>query len=122
MDEVSGYIIKANEKLESSKALFNIGHYGDSVSTSYYAMFLVAKALLIKKGHAPKTHKGLIHIFSKEYIKNDSFDPNIYKDFVRTQTLREKADYEVYDGINERIAKNNIQICENFIRESQKFL
>ena len=61
-------------------------------------------------------------MFAKEYIKNDNFNPDIYKDFVRTQTLREKADYEVHDGINERIAKNNIQICEKFIEESQKFL
>ena len=122
MGEIEDFMIKAEEKLKVSKLLYEQEFYGDSVSSSYYVMFLVAKALLLKKGLNPKTHKGLIKQFNKEYVYEDNFDNSIYKDFVRTQTLREKADYEVHDGINERIAKNNIKICEKFIEESQKFL
>ena len=54
MDEVDDYIEKAKSKFKSSKALYEIGQYGDSVSISYYVMFLVTKALLILKGFKPK--------------------------------------------------------------------
>ncbi|WP_409988281.1 HEPN domain-containing protein [Methanosphaera sp. ISO3-F5] len=41
--------MKQNEKLNNSKVLYENKGYSDSVSLSYYAMFLSAKALLIKK-------------------------------------------------------------------------
>lgn len=85
-------------------------------------MFLVAKALLLKKGQNPKTHKGLIKQFNKEYVYEDNFDNSIYKDFVRTQSLRHQADYDSTDDINQKIAKNKLVLAEKFIKEGKKFL
>ena len=48
---------KAKSKLVSSKALYEIGQYGDSVGRSYYAMFLSAKALLVRDGYDVSSHK-----------------------------------------------------------------
>ena len=48
-DEILAFIDKAETKLKHSKVLFEIKGYADSVSLSYYSMFLCAKALLIKK-------------------------------------------------------------------------
>lgn len=50
MDESKAFINKAENKLISSKILYDVGQYGDSVGRSYYAMFLSAKALLVKDG------------------------------------------------------------------------
>lgn len=69
MSEITDYMDKVNTKLKSSKLLIELGDYSDSVSLSYYAMFLTAKALLIKKNIFPKTHSGLISTFGKEYVK-----------------------------------------------------
>ena len=49
MSEIDEYINKANDKLISAKALYNIGQYATSVSACYYCMFNTAKALLIIK-------------------------------------------------------------------------
>ena len=121
MDETYEFIEKAKDKLNSSKALYEIGQYGDSVSISYYVMFLIAKGLLILKGFKPKKHSGLIHIFGKEYVKNNSFNQELFKKFIETQTLREQADYDATDEINKKIA-NSIKLAEKFIEESNKFL
>ena len=48
LDESEAFIKKAKSKLTSSKALYEIEQYGDSVGRSYYAMFLSAKALLLR--------------------------------------------------------------------------
>jgi uncharacterized protein (UPF0332 family) len=39
-------IEKAKERLKISKELLDLGHFGDSLSKSYYVMFSAAKALL----------------------------------------------------------------------------
>lgn len=122
MSEVQEYLDKADSKLKSSILLYDAGQYGDSVATSYYVMFLVAKALLLKKGIAPKTHKGLIHVFSEEYVNKGEFSPELNRKFARTQTLRQQADYDAIDNINQKIAKEKIDLCKEFIKESQKFL
>lgn len=122
MDEVQEFMDKANYKLKSSQILYDSGQYIDSVSASYYVMLLVAKALLINKGIRPKTHKGIMHLFSKEFIKGGDFDPILGRKFLRTQTLRENADYEIRVNIDKRIAKEKLDQCKLFIKEADKFL
>lgn len=57
-DEICSFIDKAETKLKNSKVLFEVGGYSDSVSLSYYCMFLCAKALLVKKNcKIPKSHR-----------------------------------------------------------------
>ena len=77
MSEIEEYMNKANDKLISAKALYDIGQFSTSVSACYYSMFNVAKALLIKKWFKPKTHAGVISLFGQEYVLNDSFDRKV---------------------------------------------
>ena len=88
-EEVLAFIVKAETKLKHSKALFEIEGYADSVSLSYYSMFLCAKALLIKKEcNVPKTHQGLIQLFSLKYVHEDEFRYNVYKYLTNAQSDR----------------------------------
>ncbi len=121
LSEIDDYMVKVNVKLNSSKKLFELGDYADSVSLSYYAMFLTAKALLIKKGIYPKTHAGLISTFGKEYVREDDFNLSVYRYLARAQTLRETADYEAVDNITADIAVEKINQAEEFIDEAKKF-
>jgi len=68
LSEVDEFISKANDKLISSKILFDNQQYATSVSAAYYCMFLTAKALLIKKDYNPKSHEGLISLFGQVYV------------------------------------------------------
>ena len=122
LSEIEDYMTKVNVKLNSSKKLFEVGNYADSVSLSYYVMFLTAKALLIKKGISPKTHAGLISTFGKEYVREGDFSLSIYRYLARAQTLRETADYEAVDNITMDIAEEKINQAEEFIEEAKKFL
>ena len=70
LDETQVFFDKSDKKLILAKTAYSRGDYSDAVSLSYYAMFLVAKALILKKGiKAPKTHAGLIHLFNLHYVK-----------------------------------------------------
>lgn len=122
MDESEAFIKKAKSKLISSKALYDIGQYGDSVGRSYYAMFLSAKALLVKDGYDVNSHKSLIGIFGRNYVKNGDFDRNVAKYLSGTQSLRDKADYDATDTISKEIAKKRIRDAEKFIEEAERLL
>lgn len=122
LSEVDEYISKANDKLISSKILFDNQQYATSVSAAYYCMFLTSKALLIKKDYNPKSHEGLISLFGQVYVNQGDFDRKIAKYFVRAQSLCEDADYDDVDGITESIAKLWINNAEEFIEEAKKFL
>lgn len=122
-NEVENFIKKAEDKLISSKVLYDAEQYATSVSASYYCMFITAKALLIKKGcNVGKIHVGLIKQFSLKYVKEDSFDYDVYKFLAETQSLREEADYNDVDDITSSIAFNKINQAELFMDEAKKFL
>ena len=121
--EIAAFIVKAETKLKHSEALFEIEGYADSVSLSYYSMYLCAKALLIKKDcDIPKTHNGLIQLFSLKYVHEDEFRYNVYKYLANAQSDREDADYSAIDSIGEDLAKKRINQAEEFLKETKKFL
>ena len=97
-------------------------NFSTSVSACYYCMFNVAKTLLIKKGFKPKTYTGVISLFGQEYVLNDSFDRKISKYLSSTQSLREAADYDAFDDIDQTIANDCINKAEEFMNEAKKFL
>ena len=86
-------------------------------------MFLCAKTLLIKKEcNIPKTHQGLIQLFSLKYVKEDDFKYNIYKYLANAQPNREDADYAAIDNIGRELAEKRIIEAEEFLNETKKFL
>lgn len=86
-------------------------------------MFLCAKALLVKKNcKIPKSHWGLIQLFSLKYVHEDDFNYNAYNYLSSSQSDRESADYGARDNIDERIAKRRINHAEEFLKEAKKFL
>lgn len=122
-EEIIAFITKAETKLKHSKALFEIEGYADSVSLSYYCMFLCAKALLLKKNcKIPKSHQGLIQLFSLKYVKEDDFRYNVYKYLANAQSDRENADYDAIDDIGQKLAKKRIVEAEEFLKETNRFI
>lgn len=109
LSEVAEFMKKANDKLVSSRLLFDGGQYETIVSVAYYSMFLTAKTLLIKKNNSPKTHECLISEFGRVYVKNGDFSREISKHLSRGQSLRESADYDTYDRITKSITPSWIK-------------
>lgn len=70
----------------------------------------------------PKTHKGIIHLFSLKYVHEDEFKYNTYKYLANTQSEREIADYEAIDHITKEIANKIINESEEFLKETKTFL
>ena len=119
---IEEYMNKSKSKFESGKELYKLGYYGDSISHFYYSMLLATRALLFKKGIETKTHKGTINKLYECYVDKGSFNEDIYKTFARTQSLREKVDYDPTDNVSKTIAKQKLGHCESFLKEVEKHI
>jgi uncharacterized protein (UPF0332 family) len=122
LDEIESCIEIAIDDLESSKLLLEAGKYRNSVTLSYYAMFSISRALLLKKGLTPKTHDGVITLIGEKYVLEEGFDRELASRFSRARTIREDASYANYDDFDLDTAKENVWLAEEFINEAKKFL
>ena len=59
LDEVEALLIKAHQRLQAAKELFQKQYYEDCVNRAYFAMALGASAALRFKDIVTKTHKGM---------------------------------------------------------------
>ena len=75
------------DDLESSRLLLEAGKYRNSVTLSYYAMFSIARALLLKKGLTPKTHDGVITLIGEKYVLDEGFDRELASDSLGREQL-----------------------------------
>ena len=114
MGEVEDFMNKARERLISSKVLYQSELYETSVSSSYYAIFLAAKALTLSKNFYTKKHSGVISFFGKEFVNKGYFSNELYNYFSEAFSLRDDSDYQAINNITEEIAKEQIETCGNF--------
>ncbi|KZX12692.1 HEPN domain protein [Methanobrevibacter curvatus] len=96
--------------------------YETSINRSYYAVFHVANALLVKKGIRTKTHSGTISEFGKQYVNLDNFEKEIFNIFPNLEEIREDVDYDVFNTVNEIKADKSLEKAEIFIGECRRFL
>jgi len=75
----------------------NAGDNDSAVSRSYYAMFDISRAALLRAGVAedklPRTHGGVIEAFRSHAVQSGQIDRRLATQLSRTESLRIKADY-----------------------------
>ena len=122
--EVKLRIGRSRGALRSAESLLNEKEYGDSISRSYYAMFHMAKALVLCEGKDAKTHKGLLSLFGQEFVKTGEIEKYVGNLIKELQEARVRSDYE-YEFIPLEQdaqgalddAKEFTQVLENYITE-----
>lgn len=122
MGEVEDALNVGKEQLVSSKALYEVGQYRDSITLSYYAMFSSALALLLKKGISPKRHAGTLRMLAKEYVMTGLFSKENYDYLYDAMELRNDSSYNYSRVFTEDMAKELIEQAESFIAEVETLL
>lgn len=77
---------KSRMQIWCSRLVYNSGYYAESIDHFYYSMYCVAKALLFKKGIAPKTHAGTINMIQIIYTNE------LFKEFCKERNIKSTAD------------------------------
>lgn len=122
ISEIESLISISDDDLKASKSLLEIGQYRNSIVLSYYSMYSIARALLLKKGVEPSSHSGLIRALGEFYVVPEGFDKVLARRFSRSRTKREKASYPTFDTTTKKDAEENIKLAEEFKKEAKKFI
>jgi len=119
---VKQLVKKGEEKIESAQILLNNDQFDDSISRSYYAVFLISKALLLLLGSEPKTHSRMITMLSLKAIKEGIIPIEIGKDISHLLEARQNSDYAIFTYYNEQDAKNLLEKAQNVVSKIKSVL
>ncbi|WP_461461895.1 HEPN domain-containing protein [Methanobrevibacter sp.] len=109
-------------ELKSAEILLDAGQYRDSITHSYYAMFSASKALLFSKNFTVKTHKGLIAVFGREFIRDGEFSSEIFSYLTDARSMRKDTSYDSLAIFNKEDAVEIFYNAKKYIAEVEKFL
>lgn len=120
LDEVKLLLERAASKLSAAKVLLMEGYFDDAVSRAYYSMHFAARALLLTKDIAPKTHKGLILKFGLEFIGKGFIERTYGRALSTAKEDREDADYSIICEITEKEAESVIEDADAFLKRIEE--
>jgi len=120
--EIDALIKKAEKFIKTASLLIKNGDYDSSVSRSYYAMFYLAEAMLLKKGLSFSKHSAVIAAFGKHFAKTNLIDKKFHKYLIDAFAKRQIGDYEYIELITEDEAKKLHKKAEEFFKGSLNFL
>lgn len=88
-------IERGDEALKSAELLLAAGLQRDAMSRTYYAVLHYARALLATKSLSPKSHQGVLQVFSQHFVKTGLVEVTVGRVLSRQQKLREESDYTI---------------------------
>lgn len=112
----------AKEKLESARLLLDAGKYRDSISRSYYAIFMAVRAVLVYDKVDFSKHSGVIAYFQKEYIKTGKFEVKYSRYLQTASQIRNNCDYDDFFIASKQDAEEQYSRAVEFYEEVNKYL
>lgn len=107
---------RASEDIQVSKDEAAQGRYRIAVSRSYYAMFYLAKAMLLQLDLRSNKHSGVISLFGKTFAKTGLVPVEFHDYLIKAEKDRIAADYRVTDPpVTEEAATMRITQAEEFL-------
>ncbi|MFQ5891594.1 MAG: HEPN domain-containing protein [Candidatus Methanofastidiosia archaeon] len=122
MKEINDLIRKAEKFLETAKLAFGSGDYDSCASRCYYAMFFMAEAVLLTKDSKASSHKGVISLFGKHFVKTKIFERELGKALSDAYDKRLIGDYGVGFEILEEEAEDLLETSQNFVKNLKDYL
>ncbi len=116
------HLRKAKKKLKAAKDNLEMGYFEEAVSMVYYSAFHAMKALLLLKNIKPKTHRGVLAEFGKNFIRSGEFDEEFSVFLSKSYEKRQKSDYDVTFEVEENEAVDLFEKGVEFIRKAEEYI
>lgn len=120
--EVQLLIEKSKRSMGAAKVLFEREDYDFSASRAYYAMFYMAEAALLEKGHTYSKYAGVISGFFHYYVATGEVSKDLHQSFHRAFEDRHQGDYAYLDPFPKKEAKILLAQSEYFLKTIEKLL
>ncbi|SFG89089.1 Uncharacterized protein, contains HEPN domain, UPF0332 family [Desulfotomaculum arcticum] len=112
----------AQDRLLVAQQLFDLGHYMDAASKSYYAIFQAARAVLATIELDSRKHSGVISLFNLHFVKTGILPKEFRKIIISAQDLRLASDYDDFYIVSRKDAEQSLQNARTFIAGIEQYL
>ena len=115
-------IEKGTESLRAANLLLEGELYDEAVSSAYYVMFHITKALLLTINEEPSTHHGLITLFGLHFIKPNLIEIEYNDLLIDAKESREAGDYDAARKFTKAEATEKVESADSFFKHISKFI
>ncbi len=122
MEEVKGYVRKAETFLNTAKLVLTSGDFDTATSRCYYAMFYMARAVLLVQKVDTDTHSGIHGKFAELFVKTGIFDRKYSKYLKYAFELRSVGDYGAFLEIDQDVAEDLLRTAILFKDTLKEYL
>lgn len=107
---------RARETLSDAHILYeNNSSPVSVVNRAYYAMFYAALALLVTIDRHSSKHSGVIALFDKEFVKNNTIPKELGKMLHEAFESRQEGDYKDISKIDQQRAAEILESADTFV-------
>jgi len=96
--EIEHLLNLADESHDVAKKLIDMGHPRFSAAQTYYTIFYLAQAMLLKKGLTFSKHSAVVAAYGREFAKTQLLDPKFHRYIIKPRN-------SARPGITEKKAK-----------------
>ncbi len=122
MSEVASLLDRAETYIRSAELLLHEKDYDSSVSRSYYAMFFAAEAVLMHNSINFSSHKSVISLFGKHFVKTGIFKPKMGRILRRAYERRLVGDYSFSPQVGDEEAEEALGWAQEFVSNIKGYL
>jgi uncharacterized protein (UPF0332 family) len=121
-EEIRDLIEKAGKYLITAQQALNSGDFDSCASRSYYAMFFVAEAVLLTKNLTALSHKGVITLFGKHFVKTNILERNLGQAINDAYDKRLVGDYGIGFIVTKEQAQDLLKTANDFVNKLRDYL
>ena len=115
---VAKEILVARQDLSEGEKSIERGSFKWATVQAYYAMFHIARALVLQSGYREKSHRCLAIALRELYVRPGRLDAAVLTDFEDARALREEADYR--GSFSETAARQSIIAAQRFLSYAEQ--
>ena len=120
--EVAELLQKASRNIAAAERLARDGDLEIAISRAYYALFYVARALLIAEGESYSKHSTVIAMYGARFARTRRLDPRFHRYLLDAFDMRRDADYLLGFAATPENASAVIQWAREFLDAATSFL
>ena len=113
---------KAKSVINEIQNLLQFGYYNTAVNRLYYASFYAVQALLANTDIFPKSHKGVLNMFSLHFVRENKIPVQLSDFYAVIFNERQLADYDDDSEFDKETAEAYFSLATEFLAYIEKLL
>ena len=121
-ESVEALRTQARATLDEAEALLGAASPATIINRAYYSAFYTASSMLMARDLRPKSHRGVVDLLHREFVRQEHLDRELVKAYGRLYTLRLSSDYGPFDEATPEAAHSAVVFAREFLETADKLL